>query len=81
VNLFDNYGINGRLPQFITIQVMKNCLFFPHRLIRILAGRKITVALPDLLELLLFFKFPMVKVGGPVSQIFFRTLLMQFKLF
>jgi len=49
---------------------MKNRLFFPHSLIRILAVKKIAVALPDLLELTSFSEFPMVKWGGPVSQIY-----------
>jgi len=70
VNLFDNYGLNRRLAQLITMQSLKNCWFFPHRLTRILAGRKIAVALPDLLELSSFSEFPMVNVGGPVSQIY-----------
>jgi len=41
-------------------------------MIRILAGRKIAVALPDLLELSSFSEFPMVNVGGPDFQIYLR---------
>jgi hypothetical protein len=51
----------------------RKTLVFPHRLIPILAGRKITVTLPDLLELFFCVKVSDGQLGGPVSQIFFKN--------